>query len=173
MTTNKVCGKGKCKFTDEFCASGDCPYDTDDMLKNQKKINTSEGNVKLDDISLTAQWRKGKIKKAKYWVKYRNGNIDIWELSEGITIESKPEIIEVLAPVLSFEECKDLKLHDEKATIKLGEKIIENDKLKSLLKEWIHYYPIVLYEYEDTLKTKDIIELYDRTREILKWQKHT
>lgn len=123
---------------------------------------------KMEKTTLTEQWKKGKIKRAKYWVKYRNGNIDIWELSEGITIESKPEIIEVLAPVLSFEECKDLKSHDEKATIKLGEKIIENDKLKELLKEWIHYYPIVLYEYEDTLKTKDIIELYDRTREVLK-----
>lgn len=44
----------------------------------------------------------------------------------------------------------------------------ENQKLKELLKEWIHYYPIVLYKHEDTLKTKDIIELYDRTREVLK-----
>ena len=42
------------------------------------------------------------------------------------------------------------------------------EKLKELLKEWIHHYPIVLYEYEDTLKTKDIIELYDKTREVLK-----
>ena len=45
----------------------------------------------------------------------------------------------------------------------------ENQRLKELLKEWIHYYPIILYEHEDTLKTKDIIELYDRTREVLKW----
>ena len=44
---------------------------------------------------------------------------------------------------------------------------VENKKLKELLKEWIHYYPIILYEHEDTLKTKDIIELYDRTREVL------
>lgn len=138
------------------------------MTTNNDNINVAKNVAQRNSQDLTAQWKKGKIKKAKYWVKYRNGNIDIWELSEGITIESKPEIIEVLAPVLSFEECKDLKLHDEKATIKLGEKIIENDKLKELLKEWIHYYPIVLYEYEDTLKTKDIIELYDRTREVLK-----
>lgn len=44
----------------------------------------------------------------------------------------------------------------------------ENQKLKELLKEWIHYYPIILYEYEDTLKTKDIVELFDKTREVLK-----
>lgn len=150
MTTNKVkCGQGKCPFTDEFCASGDCPYDHD-VLKKQKKINISEGNVKEDDINvaqrnsqdLTAQWKKGKIKKAKYWVKYRNGNIDIWELSEGITIESKPEIIEVLAPVLSFEECNKLQnsLEHEKMRATHYYKTLteiedENEKLEELLKE--------------------------------------
>ena len=39
----------------------------------------------------------------------------------------------------------------------------ENQQLKELLKQWVHFYPIVLYEYEDTLKTRDIIELYDKT----------
>ena len=39
----------------------------------------------------------------------------------------------------------------------------ENQRLKELLKQWLHFYPIVLYEYEDTLKTKDIIELYEKT----------
>ena len=138
------------------------------MTTNNDDVNVANNVAQRNSQDLTELWKKGELKKAKYWVKYRNGNIDIWELSEGITIESKPEIIEVLAPVLSFEECKDLKLHDEKATIKLGEKIIENDKLKELLKEWIHYYPIILHKYEDIFKTKDIIELYDRTREVLK-----
>lgn len=55
---------------------------------------------------LTEQWKKGELKKNKYWVKYKNGKIDTWELSEGITIESKPEIIEVLSPVPSYEEWK-------------------------------------------------------------------
>jgi hypothetical protein len=64
MTTNKVCGKGKCKFTDEFCASGDCPYDTENMLKNQQNFNTSEGNVKDDNI------KSGKTKHGDFIVKY-------------------------------------------------------------------------------------------------------
>lgn len=45
-------------------------------------------------------------------------------------------------PVPSYEDWKDLKLHDEKATIKLGEKIIENNKFKELLKrcrDFINY----------------------------------
>lgn len=44
----------------------------------------------------------------------------------------------------------------------------ENQQLKTLLKEWMHFYPIILYEHEDTLKTKDIVELFDKTREVLK-----
>lgn len=44
----------------------------------------------------------------------------------------------------------------------------ENQQLKSLLKEWMHFYPIILYEHEDTLKTKNIVELFDKTREVLK-----
>lgn len=48
---------------------------------------------------------------------------------------------------------------------KLNEHI---EKLEELLKEWVKFYPIVLYEYEDTLKTKDIIELREKTVEVLK-----
>lgn len=44
----------------------------------------------------------------------------------------------------------------------------ENQHLKTLLREWMHFYPIILYEHEDTLKTKDIVELFDKTREVLK-----
>ena len=44
----------------------------------------------------------------------------------------------------------------------------ENQQLKALLTEWMHFYPIILYEHEDTLKTKDIVELYEKTREVLK-----
>ena len=42
MTTNKVCGKGKCKFTDEFCASGDCPYDTENVANNVAQRNSQD-----------------------------------------------------------------------------------------------------------------------------------
>lgn len=45
---------------------------------------------------------------------------------------------------------------------------LEIRELKELLREWMHFYPIILYEHEDTLKTKDIVELYDKTREVLK-----
>lgn len=65
------------------------------------------------------------------------------------------------------------KLKGELATLASNRNILikrlkeENNKLKELLKEWVKFYPIVLYEYEDTLKTKDIIELREKTVEVL------
>lgn len=50
----------------------------------------------------------------------------------------------------------------------IDELVEENQKLKELLKEWVKFYPIILYEHEDTLKTKDIIELREKTVEVLK-----
>lgn len=66
------------------------------------------------------------------------------------------------------------KLKGELATLASNRNILikrlkeENAKLRELLKEWVKFYPIVLYEYEDTLKTKDIIELREKTVEVLK-----
>ena len=60
-------------------------------------------------MTLTEQWKKGELEKDKYWVKYRSGKIDIWELSEGTPIESRPEIVEVLAPVPTYGEWQRLK----------------------------------------------------------------
>lgn len=71
--------------------------------------------------SLTEQWKKGELPAGRYWIKYRSGRIDDWDLFGGKTIESKPEIVEVLAPMPSYEEWKA--------------KLEENTKLKELLKE--------------------------------------
>ena len=105
---------------------------------------------------LTEKWKKGELKKNKYWVKYKNGKIDTWELSEGITIESKPEIIEVLAPVPSYQEWQETlrALDAARKAIKMEDKTInrlvnsgkqcnyknaqlaeENQQLKELLLE--------------------------------------
>ena len=69
-------------------------------------------------------------------------------------------------PVPSYDRVCRLN-HLENDFIKAHERINklekENQQLKELLKQWVHFYPIVLYEYEDTLKTRDIIELYEKT----------
>ena len=68
--------------------------------------------------------------------------------------------------VPSYEEWQQLhKIIEEFNALDV---VKENQQLKALLREWMHFYPIVLYEHEDTLKTKDIVELYDKTREVLK-----
>lgn len=130
MTTNKVCGKGKCKFTDEFCMSGDCPYDTDNMLKNQQNFNMSEGNVKEDDINvannvvqrnsqdLTEQWKKGKLEVGEeYWViltdeRYLRSIVvpvrAFYSCECGFEGYLDNEIKEVLAPVPNYEKWKSL-----------------------------------------------------------------
>lgn len=83
-------------------------------------------------MTLTEQWKNGELPRGQYWVKEKGGKIAEWEIGgEGIIIETKPKIDEVLAPVPSYEEWQKLKLHDEKATIKLGEVYIENQQLKA------------------------------------------
>lgn len=54
---------------------------------------------------------------------------------------------------------KELELDWENITSK------NNDihELKSLLREWLQFYLIVLYEYEDTLKTSYTVQLRERT----------
>ena len=116
---------------------------------------------------LTEQWKKGELKKNNYWVKYKNGKIDTWELSEGITIESKPEIIEVLAPVPSYQEWQETlrTLDAARKAIKMEDKTInrlvnsgkqcnyknaqlveENQQLKELLKECLAHLTIGKYD---------------------------
>ena len=104
-------------------------------------------------MTLTEQWKKGELKKNNYWVKYKNGKIDTWELSEGITIESKPEIIEVLAPVPSFQEWqKVLNIDFNNEVLRL-----ENAKLKELLKEVLRH----------ELSLKEVTELTRKISEVL------
>ena len=126
-------------------------------------------------MTLTEQWKKGELKKNKYWVKYKNGKIDTWELSEGITIESKPEIIEVLAPVPSYQEWQETlrALDAARKAIKMEDKTInrlvnsgkqcnyknaqlaeENAKLKELLKEYKKRLSEIKNAYVD-LTTQD------------------
>lgn len=154
MTTNKVCGKGKCKFTDEFCASGDCPYDHY-VLKNQKKINILEGNVKEDDINvtnnvaqlnsqdLTEQLKKGELPEDAYYVTYYKNDtpeVDIYRRVYSLYDDSKvrftiPQVNKVLAPVPSYEEYLSLTYAKEEDEKIIAEYEKENQKLKELLKE--------------------------------------
>jgi hypothetical protein len=125
-------------------------------------------------MTLTEKWKKGELPSGQYWVMLDvsgDGKImqTIISISNGKPVGwCKKSIKEVLAPVPSYEEWLENESHcavysDINKWLKQ-----ENQQLKALLKEWMHFYPIILYEHEDTLKTKDIIELYEKTREVLK-----
>lgn len=78
--------------------------------------------------NLTEQWKKGELSAGRYWVKYRSGRIDEWDLLGGKTIETKPEIVEVLVPVPSYEQWKMV----YKTEFELLEQVVN---LKELLKD--------------------------------------
>jgi hypothetical protein len=125
--------------------------------------NIAQGNSQ----DLTEKWRKGELDGA-YYIK---NSVDEYEVR--IFYDKKKDyrfigssIKEFICKVPSYEEWKQLhKFLEEFNALDVAE---DNKKLKELLKQWMHFYPIILYEHEDTLKTKDIIELFDKTREVLK-----
>lgn len=84
-------------------------------------------------MTLTEQWDKGKLPEGDYYIKRRNGdflydNID----TSGVWRNSIDEdILEVLAPVPSYEECKQLhKFLEEFNALDVAK---ENQQLKELL----------------------------------------
>lgn len=105
-------------------------------------------------MTLTEQWNKGKLPEGDYYIKRRNGylpydNID----SRGVWRNSIDEdIVEVLAPVPSYDEWQELSkqrnqlIRDVKDLAYIQE---ENQRLKWLLKECKPYicYSIKKKEY--------------------------
>ena len=101
------------------------------MTKSQNTKDEQQKDLCITSEQLTEQWKKGELPAGRYWLKYRSGRIDDWDLLGGKTIESKPEIVEVLAPVPSYEEWQasyNCMLENEVLRLK-------NAQLKELLKE--------------------------------------
>lgn len=131
------------------------------MIKNVAN-NVAQGNSQ----HLTEQWKKGELKEGEYYVKLESGKIDLYFIV--YDDDDCDEIIEILAPVPSYGDCLINEALIKDLSKKVNKLIEENAELKELLKEWVKFYPIILYEHEDTLKTKDIIELREKTVEVLK-----
>ena len=117
--------------------------------------------------NLTEKWKKGELEDGCYYVKIKGDRDYMLSREDNHWYEFgwdccflDEDVVEVLAPIPSYD-----------LFVELTEKDKENAKLKELLKEWVKFYPIVLYEYEDTLKTKDIIELREKTVEVLNVEK--
>ena len=95
-------------------------------------------------MTLTEQWKKGKLPEGDYYIKRINGdflydNIDTCGVWRNIIDE---DILEVLAPVPSYEECQRIfhyagkYEHEYTSCVMDYEKLKqENQQLKELLKE--------------------------------------
>ena len=155
------------------------------LLQGDCEVNV-ENNVAQGKVQdLTEKWKNGELEDGLYYCElacfdYKPAIARCKSGCIGLASFSKSE--EVLAPVPSYDEWQELKEHCKvlKEALTNHEEIRnglynecdnlekENQQLKTLLREWMHFYPIILYEHEDTLKTKDIVELFDKTREVLK-----
>lgn len=108
-------------------------------------------------MTLTEQWKKGKLERGRYYIKYRgnymsdNWHGDCWEDSWSEYVE------EVIAPVPSYEEWKQLhKFLEEFNALDVAK---ENQQLKELLKE--------CREFFEEENPKDFTVMSERMDELL------
>ena len=115
---------------------------------------------------LTEKWKKGELPAGRYWVKYRSGRIDDWDLLGGKTIETKPEIVEVLAEVPDYVEWRNMvncACEEHEANKRFIE---ENTKLKELLRE-CRPALVRFVSYDDSEENARIL-LMNKINEVLK-----
>lgn len=122
--------------------------------QNEPKSEKTAQDVQKNCLSLTEQWKRGELPKSNYWIKYISGKIDIWWLSEGVPIETRPEISEVLAPVPSYEEWQILN------------ELLENSLQTS--KTLSHILRLSFDPYFKGLKPEDIFELAKKSIRLTK-----
>lgn len=153
------------------------------MTKSPNTKNEQQKDLCITSEQLTEQWKKGELPAGRYWVKYRSGRIDDWDLLGGKTIETKPEIVEVLAPVPRYDEWQASENYidylkqcisvyerkDKQATetsIAYNELLEENTKLKELLKQ-CRSALVRFVSYDDSDENARIL-LMNKINELLK-----
>lgn len=119
--------------------------------------------MKIKDMSLTDDWKAGKLKAGPYYVKLSNGRVDVAKLSKFnrfYAICYTFEVVEVIAPC-SYDHF-----------VELTEKVkgLENKQLRQLLKECKEYLSDV-----DTYFTKieEQQAEIDRLRETIRLARDT
>lgn len=104
-------------------------------------------------MTLTEQWKKGELPRGQYWVKEKGGKIAEWEIGgEGIIIETKPKIDEVLAPVPSYEEYSRLEWYAGCGP----DRIVELNKENRQLRKWCEEFN-ALEVAKENQQLKDVI----------------
>lgn len=144
------------------------------MNKSQKNeqhcIKQNEKSFTQKDLSLTEQWKKWQLESFRwYYVKFKTGDIDICWLTEWSNDElgtggqyfdgiKDENILEVLAPVPSYDECMIMK-DCAKAVFEAAQR---ETILKELLKECqilLKYLPIDDYDNKGLILDEKIDEV--------------
>ena len=152
-----------CKYTDEYCTSGDC-----------NKIQTN--NLACNKISLTEQWKKGELPEGFYYV---NDGVEVtidyylcdyWERHFGWDIQ------QIIAPVPSYDELQNMNEAVNEcmaANIKLVE---QNKQLKEQINKY--YLDVInrgtanavkaVKEFGMPERIKELVEQNAQLKELLK-----
>lgn len=128
---------------------------------------------------LTEEWKAGKLAAGYYYIKFKNGEIETRDnLIGGFLMNMKNPIIQVIAPVPTYDEYKAMQkeLAELKEKIKKREEliqclgsnideldvkksvlIIENNKLRGLLKECKEWFECFAWNKEYKHKSVNIL----------------
>ena len=75
----------------------------ENTLNKTENFNTSEENVKSDDISLTEQWKRGELEDGEYYIKSNKGDVYIDVCADGsFMFTNYRSVEEVLAEVPDY-----------------------------------------------------------------------
>ena len=128
---------------------------------------------------LTEDWKAGKLAAGYYYIKFKNGEIETRDnLIGGFLMNMKNPIVQVIAPVPTYDEYKAMQaeLAELKEKIKKREEliqclgsnideldvkksvlIIENNKLRGLLKECKEWFECFAWNKEYKHKSVNIL----------------
>lgn len=124
--------------------------------------------------NLTEQWKKGKLPEGKYWVKYEHwtDTVEMLDYCVGMFLDidvpiDNDRIEQILAPVPSYEEWKDLK-----SKLQLKETAYDFDTARlaeenAQLKERVSKLEKMKYSYTPE-EWNTMLRTVNRTKELLK-----
>lgn len=92
-------------------------------------MTTSNNNTNLTEL-----WEKGKLEVDQYYyVKYADGSVEIQLYVGGFLMRTDNRVVEVLAPVPTFDEMKLVALKIDCVCETIAELAVEKEQLKELL----------------------------------------
>lgn len=119
--------------------------------QNEPKSEKATQDVQKNCLSLTEQWKKGELPEGGYYVKLESGKIDLYFIV--YDDDNCDEIVEIIAPVPSYEEWEQLQnwadftndYHELREKLEIAD--YKNAELKELLKECRKYFDGRMHDF--------------------------